>query len=104
MNRLFKSFGQVNRPPPGYVWECYVGAKTAYWLLHLVTAACGERETRRRGLSISCGEVYGVQGGVLSLDRFPPKTLQAHTSAPLLVSLKDNEAMIITHRVSCLDF
>ena len=30
--------------------------------------------------------------------------LGAHTSAPLLVSFKENEAMIIAHRVACLEF
>ena len=45
-----------------------------------------------------------LQGGVLSSDRFHPKPAGAHTSAPLLVRLQEDEAMIIAHRVSCLDF
>ena len=45
-----------------------------------------------------------IQGGVFCLCRLHPVTLQAHTSAPLLVSFKENEAMIIAHRVACLDF
>jgi hypothetical protein len=45
-----------------------------------------------------------VQGGVLSSDRFHPVTLGGSTSAPLLVRLQDNDAVIIAHRVACLDF
>eukprot|EP00966_Prymnesium_polylepis_P074074 1718999-Prymnesium_polylepis.1 len=33
-----------------------------------------------------------------------PLPLQAHTSAPLLVSLQEDDALIIAHRMSCLDF
>ena len=45
-----------------------------------------------------------LQGGDLTSVQLHPKTLQAHTSAPLLVRLQDNEAVIIAHRVACLEF
>eukprot|EP00966_Prymnesium_polylepis_P182744 4234037-Prymnesium_polylepis.1 len=34
---------------------------------------------------------------------FHPKPAEAHTSSPLFVSLQEDEAMIIAHRVSCLE-
>ena len=48
--------------------------------------------------------VTRLQGGGLSSDRFHPVTLGGSTSAPLLVRLQDNDAVIIAHRVACLDF
>ena len=43
-------------------------------------------------------------GGPSETTSFPSKPTGAHTCAPLLVSLKDNEAEIIAHPLSCLDF
>eukprot|EP00966_Prymnesium_polylepis_P235751 5452024-Prymnesium_polylepis.1 len=45
-----------------------------------------------------------IQGRVPGFDSLHCPPLGAHTSAPLLVSFKENEAGIIPHRVSCLDF
>ena len=45
-----------------------------------------------------------IQGWVPGFDSFHPVSLGAHTSAPLLVCLQDNEAVIIAHPIACLDF
>ena len=40
----------------------------------------------------------------VSLEGFHPVSLQAHTSAPLLVSIQELDVEIITRRVACSDF
>ena len=51
-----------------------------------------------------CLSEYSLQGGVLSSIHFHAKPAGAHISAPLLVSLQEDEAMIMEQSVSCLDF
>jgi hypothetical protein len=72
---------------------------------------CGQAASGHRGAKpVSLGGFRSSAGGqqyvrgVLSFVHFHPVPLGAHTSAPLLVSFKDNEAGIIAHLLTCLDF
>eukprot|EP00966_Prymnesium_polylepis_P192947 4472246-Prymnesium_polylepis.1 len=64
----------------------------------LMLAILAVTTSTRTGVPVGTATGLSLRGGFLVLTCFFPVPLQAQTSAPLLVSLQEDEALIIAHR------